>query len=213
MSIKANSRAGRHRAYITANTGETVFSYSALDSKQVPFTAFDATMNMIGRALILIAAGKTVSGARCAESNYCNGHGTCIVGSAFERQIQHSVIMLLSHQVSSSTCACFVGWGADTDLATIKNPDCSSREFKCCVQSRHFETPYSSFLPLQECARQGSLGLTSHQPKPQHTRSLNAAIEACAISNLGSASASRVSQGTPASAPTAPTSVRVTVDA
>jgi hypothetical protein len=68
------------------------------------------------RAVAALAAGlaaimsmvRPATGARCAESNYCNGHGTCIV--------------------SSSTCACFVGWGADTDLSTIKNPDCSSRE-------------------------------------------------------------------------------------
>lgn len=73
-------------------------------------------MRMYGqRSLTAVAAGLAVlswgprpaAGARCAESNYCNGHGTCIV--------------------SSSTCACFVGWGADTDLSTIKNPDCSSR--------------------------------------------------------------------------------------
>jgi len=87
-----------------------------------------------GLAVILLLV-RPATGARCAESNYCNGHGTCIV--------------------SSSTCACFVGWGADTDLSTIKNPDCSSRaysfldSFLLCVCVDH--PPLSCVLLWRRC--------------------------------------------------------------
>jgi hypothetical protein len=65
-------------------------------------------MKVLSAALFTASIAFT-DAARCAESNYCNGHGTCVV--------------------SSSTCACFAGWGAETDLATIKNPDCSASRF------------------------------------------------------------------------------------
>ncbi|CAM9879004.1 unnamed protein product [Phaeothamnion confervicola] len=43
----------------------------------------------------------------CALHNWCNGHGSCDTGT--------------------STCTCYEGWGADTDVTLYRAPDCSSR--------------------------------------------------------------------------------------
>ena len=45
------------------------------------------------------------AGAGCAILNNCNGHGLC--------------------RTSYSSCECFTGWGATTDIAEYKAPDCS----------------------------------------------------------------------------------------
>lgn len=45
------------------------------------------------------------AGAGCAILNNCNGHGLC--------------------RTSYSSCECFTGWGASTDIAEYKAPDCS----------------------------------------------------------------------------------------
>jgi len=42
----------------------------------------------------------------CAGLNNCNGHGKCGL---------------------SSTCDCFAGWGASSDITTYRSPDCSAR--------------------------------------------------------------------------------------
>lgn len=47
------------------------------------------------------------SGNLCSALNNCNGHGRCVT--------------------SSKTCICFEGFGADTDIANYKSPDCSLR--------------------------------------------------------------------------------------
>jgi hypothetical protein len=51
-----------------------------------------------------------VNGEGCLYLNSCNGHGTC--------------------SLFSSTCVCDPGWGADTDVAAYRSPDCTLRESK-----------------------------------------------------------------------------------
>ncbi len=43
----------------------------------------------------------------CAMLNFCNGHGTCLN--------------------STSTCACYDGWGSSKDVTFYRAPDCSVR--------------------------------------------------------------------------------------
>jgi hypothetical protein len=47
------------------------------------------------------------AGGGCVMQNNCNGHGIC--------------------QTSTKTCACFEGWGADSDVSLFKAADCSRR--------------------------------------------------------------------------------------
>lgn len=42
----------------------------------------------------------------CSGLKNCNGHGKCGLGS---------------------TCECFAGWGASSDITTYRSPDCSAR--------------------------------------------------------------------------------------
>ncbi|CAK4648286.1 unnamed protein product [Aphanomyces euteiches] len=49
----------------------------------------------------------TVGGEGCAELNECSGHGDCTL--------------------MSKTCLCYPGWGAASDIAEYKAPDCSQR--------------------------------------------------------------------------------------
>ncbi|KAG9413599.1 hypothetical protein AC1031_012826 [Aphanomyces cochlioides] len=49
----------------------------------------------------------TVGGEGCAELNDCSGHGDCTL--------------------MSKTCLCYPGWGAASDIAEYKAPDCSQR--------------------------------------------------------------------------------------
>jgi len=72
-----------------------------------------------------------------------------------------SLISTLSSKVSSSTCACFVGWGADTDLSTIKNPDCSSRVCPTGLAWSDIATTETSAHALAECSNRGLCDITS----------------------------------------------------
>src|SRR3546814_910929 len=45
--------------------------------------------------------------ASCAMLNHCNGHGRC--------------------DYENIRCVCDEGWGADTDIAVYRAPDCSLR--------------------------------------------------------------------------------------
>lgn len=90
------------------------------------------------RAALLVAAAIAPAGVRagsCVELRYCSGHGTC-------------------HDATSS-CACFSGWGAPTDIATVKAPDCSLRT--CPSGAAWFDIAtglYTAHAPA-ECSRQG----------------------------------------------------------
>ncbi len=67
--------------------------------------------------------------------NECNGHGLCV----------HA----------SSTCACFEGFGASTDVTLYRAPDCSSRT---CPSGRAWaDVPLSSTKAhrLAECSNRG----------------------------------------------------------
>ena len=87
-------------------------------------------------ALISAIALLPCDAARCAESNYCNGHGTCII--------------------STSTCACFPGWGADTDIATIKMPDCSARTCPKGLAWADVPSASNSAHAYAECSNRGT---------------------------------------------------------
>ncbi|GLD96014.1 hypothetical protein PINS_up004692 [Pythium insidiosum] len=65
-----------------------------------------------------------ISGEGCTFLNNCNGHGTCTL--------------------FSKTCICDTGWGAPTDVANYKSPDCTLRKgvvpsspSSLCVNASH----------------------------------------------------------------------------
>jgi hypothetical protein len=79
--------------------------------------------------------------ADCAMQNFCNGHGTCIN--------------------STSTCACYEGWGAETDISFYKAPDCSQRT---CPSDRAWSdvpTSPSQAHALAECSNRGTCDRTT----------------------------------------------------
>ena len=92
-------------------------------------------MRLSFRLPLALVPCRSIYGARCAEANYCNGHGTCIV--------------------SSSTCACFEGWGADTDLATVRLPDCSARTCPKGLAWAHVATASNAAHKYAECSNRG----------------------------------------------------------
>ena len=57
----------------------------------------------------------------CASLNSCSGHGTC--------------------NPSTDVCSCFEGWGAASDIAYYKSPDCSLRT--CPVDKSWGDIPTS----------------------------------------------------------------------
>lgn len=84
----------------------------------------------IAALLIIQSAGD------CAMHNYCNGHGSCVS--------------------SSSTCLCYEGWGASTDITYYRAPDCSART---CPSGRAWaDVPTSSTVAhaFQECSNRGT---------------------------------------------------------
>lgn len=74
--------------------------------------------------------------ADCAMHNNCNGHGTC--------------------NNATSTCACFEGWGASTDEAFYRAPDCSLRA--CPADRAWADIPSSSTQAhsIKECSNRGT---------------------------------------------------------
>lgn len=79
----------------------------------------------------------------CAMQNFCNGHGTCIN--------------------STSTCSCYEGWGATTDIAFYKAPDCSQRT---CPSDRAWSDVPSSPRTAHaviECSNRGTCDRTTGQ--------------------------------------------------
>lgn len=72
----------------------------------------------------------------CAMLDNCNGHGQCME--------------------ATSTCACFEGWGAATDLTFYHAPDCSAR---VCPSGRAWaDVPTSSSTAhrVAECSNRGT---------------------------------------------------------
>lgn len=68
----------------------------------------------------------------CYFLGSCNGHGDC--------------------DATTYTCICYEGWGASTDIAIFKAPDCSQRRI-CCYYRRvatfsPCSRPSFSILPL-----------------------------------------------------------------
>mmetsp|Transcript_17331 Transcript_17331/g.29308 ORF Transcript_17331/g.29308 Transcript_17331/m.29308 type:complete len:186 (-) Transcript_17331:468-1025(-) len=81
----------------------------------------------------------------CAMQNFCNGHGTCIN--------------------STSSCSCYEGWGASTDIAFYKAPDCSLRS---CPSDRAWADVPSSPTQahaLMECSNRGTCDRSTGQCK------------------------------------------------
>jgi len=71
----------------------------------------------------------------CSEFNFCNGHGTCVE--------------------ATSTCSCFEGWGAATDMMTFKAPDCSLRTCPAGLAWGDVATSATSAHALAECSNRG----------------------------------------------------------
>lgn len=72
----------------------------------------------------------------CAMHNFCNGHGSC--------------------NEETSTCSCYEGWGALTDITFYRAPDCSAR---ICPNGRAWaDVPTSSKAAHNyiECSNRGS---------------------------------------------------------
>lgn len=81
--------------------------------------------------------------ADCAMQNFCNGHGTCIN--------------------STSTCSCYEGWGATTDVSFYKAPDCSQRT--CAADRAWSDVPSSPSQAHQvvECSNRGTCDRSTGQ--------------------------------------------------
>jgi len=90
--------------------------------------------------LLLLQYNDLVS-SDCAMHNYCNGHGSC--------------------DISTSSCLCYEGWGASTDITYYRAPDCSSR---VCPNGRAWaDVPTSPTTAHQyvECSNRGTCDRTS----------------------------------------------------
>ena len=72
----------------------------------------------------------------CAMHNFCNGHGSCAA--------------------STSTCLCYEGYGASTDLTMYAAPDCSARV--CPYGKAWGDVPTSQTVAHQvaECSSRGT---------------------------------------------------------
>lgn len=140
--------------------------------------------------------------------NNCNGHGTC--------------------DTVNSRCLCYSGWGADTDIAVYKAPDCRLAKIDAavvltgqspseagCVRWRCDDSaprrlrislaPFAIFARLfssavNEYALRMRLGWTFQQDRPQLTREQSAVMPAFAIAQLGAADALRALRARPANA-------------
>mmetsp|Transcript_15259 Transcript_15259/g.40285 ORF Transcript_15259/g.40285 Transcript_15259/m.40285 type:complete len:267 (-) Transcript_15259:20-820(-) len=92
-------------------------------------------MRSLAALVVLGSVLPDAFGANCFEHNYCNGHGACVV--------------------STSTCNCYEGWGADTDVAVVKAADCSLRT---CPSGRAWaDVPSGDTTAhaLAECSNKG----------------------------------------------------------
>jgi hypothetical protein len=77
-----------------------------------------------------------VVNADCVMQNNCNGHGVCL-------------------QVTS-TCACFPGYGADTDVTFYRAPDCSMRTCPAGKAWADVPSNENTAHQLTECSNRGT---------------------------------------------------------
>jgi len=68
--------------------------------------------------------------------NNCNGHGTCIV--------------------STSSCACYEGWGAASDITLYRSPDCSLRTCPAGKAWSDVPSAANKAHALAECSNRGT---------------------------------------------------------
>jgi hypothetical protein len=101
------------------------------------FKIFPTTRNnMFAFLIIIFLSVLTNVTADCQMLNYCNGHGVCLN--------------------STSTCACYEGWGSQTDITFYRAPDCSQRS---CPSDRAWaDIPTSSTVAhaVMECSNRGT---------------------------------------------------------
>ena len=71
----------------------------------------------------------------CDMFNDCNGHGRCIT--------------------STSSCACYEGWGASTDITLYRAPDCSARSCPAGYAWADLPLEDASAHRLAECSNRG----------------------------------------------------------
>jgi hypothetical protein len=85
---------------------------------------------------LVIAATIISCSSDCAMQNYCNGHGKCIT--------------------LTSSCDCFEGYGAKTDVTLYRAPDCSART--CPAGLAWADVPTSTTMAHQEseCSSRGT---------------------------------------------------------
>jgi hypothetical protein len=76
------------------------------------------------------------SSTNCAMLNYCNGHGLC--------------------DGSTSTCSCYTGYGAATDITLYRAPDCSA--ITCPSGKAWADLPTAEKIAhaLAECSNMGT---------------------------------------------------------
>lgn len=85
--------------------------------------------------LVLIASYIIDVVGDCDMFNDCNGHGRCIT--------------------STSTCACYEGWGASTDITFYRSPDCSARSCPAGYAWADLPSADASAHRLAECSNRG----------------------------------------------------------
>ena len=77
----------------------------------------------------------------CVSLNNCNGHGRC--------------------NFATSTCDCFDGWGAATDIALYRAPDCSQMTCPSGKAWGDVPTAFNTAHHTMECSNKGICDRTS----------------------------------------------------
>lgn len=88
---------------------------------------------LVGFSLILML---TEVASDCAMLNDCNGHGTC--------------------NLATSTCSCYEGWGASTDVTLYRAPDCSARSCPSFKAWADVPSAYNVAHAVAECSNRGT---------------------------------------------------------
>ena len=81
----------------------------------------------------------------CSSMNDCNGHGTC--------------------SNKTSTCDCYQGWGASTDITYHRAPDCTARTCPSFPAWADLPTSASSAHALKECSNRGTCDTSTGECK------------------------------------------------